>query len=224
MYALVGVTRMLEQSIVRRLFHWREIFHLSLLIKNRFRPGSECYCANTLASTPTSSSACSMPCSGNSAQVCGGSYAINVYRIGSSSSSSLSTGSPTTTVTSTPTSSVTPTSTYTSTSTSSPGTPPPSGKVVVAHHIVGNCYSYTQATWASDIALALAGGIDGFALNVGNEAWEPARVADAYSAAVGTSFKLFLSFDMSCVSIIFHISDLRLINMLATHAKSHAVL
>ena len=47
----------------------------------------------------------------------------------------------------------------------------------------------------------MAGGIDGFALNVGINDWEPQRVADAYTAASGTSFKLFLSFDMTCVLV-----------------------
>ncbi|KZT29607.1 glycoside hydrolase family 71 protein [Neolentinus lepideus HHB14362 ss-1] len=72
-------------------------------------------------------------------------------------------------------------------------------KYVVAHHIVGNTYPYTVSNWASDIALASAHGIDGFALNVGSDSWQPARVADAYTAAKnsGTGFKLFISFDMS---------------------------
>jgi hypothetical protein len=40
---------------------------------------------------------------------------------------------------------------------------------------------------------------DAFALNVGIDSWQPARVADAYAAAEssGTGFKLFLSVDMS---------------------------
>lgn len=38
------------------------------------------------------------------------------------------------------------------------------------------------------------------ALNVGNMDWEPARVADAYTAAVGTSFKLFISLDMTSLT------------------------
>ena len=53
-------------------------------------------------------------------------------------------------------------------------------KYVFAHHIVGNTFPYTQATWTTDINLAKSAGIDGFALNVGSEDWEPARVADAY--------------------------------------------
>jgi glucan endo-1,3-alpha-glucosidase len=40
---------------------------------------------------------------------------------------------------------------------------------------------------------------DAFALNVGHEDWQRARVADAYAAALQlqTDFKLFLSFDMT---------------------------
>lgn len=43
---------------------------------------------------------------------------------------------------------------------------------------------------------------DGFALNVGRDDWQPARVADAYQAArdSGRNFKLFLSFDMRLVT------------------------
>lgn len=40
---------------------------------------------------------------------------------------------------------------------------------------------------------------DAFALNVGREDWQRARVTDAYGAALQlqTNFKLFLSFDMT---------------------------
>ena len=43
---------------------------------------------------------------------------------------------------------------------------------------------------------------DGFALNVGKEDWQRERVSDCYLAAFesgGSSFKLFTSFDMTCV-------------------------
>jgi glucan endo-1,3-alpha-glucosidase len=55
------------------------------------------------------------------------------------------------------------------------------------------------ADWADDIALASQSGIDGFALNMGQDDWQPARVADAYQAALqsGLDFKLFLSLDMT---------------------------
>jgi glucan endo-1,3-alpha-glucosidase len=54
-----------------------------------------------------------------------------------------------------------------------------SRKYVVAHHMVGNTFPYTPQDWADDIALAHASGIDGFALNMGTDNWQPARVADA---------------------------------------------
>lgn len=54
-----------------------------------------------------------------------------------------------------------------------------SSKHVVAHVIVGNTFPYTQTNWLSDIKLAHENGIDGFALNVGPDSWQPERVADA---------------------------------------------
>ncbi|CAA7261571.1 unnamed protein product [Cyclocybe aegerita] len=91
----------------------------------------------------------------------------------------------------------------TSTSAPTPSQPPAdndgSRKYVVAHHMVGNTFPYTLEDWAEDISLAHAAGIDGFALNMGRDEWQPARVADAYEAAKrsGLDFKLFLSLDMS---------------------------
>ncbi|EDR13362.1 glycoside hydrolase family 71 protein [Laccaria bicolor S238N-H82] len=88
-------------------------------------------------------------------------------------------------------------------STPQPSQPPADNsgaqKYVVAHHMIGNTFPYTIQDWADDIALAHASGIDGFALNMGSDDWEPARVADAYQAALqsGLDFKLFLSLDMS---------------------------
>lgn len=54
-----------------------------------------------------------------------------------------------------------------------------STKYVVAHHMVGNTFPYTPQDWADDIALAHASGIDGFALNMGTDDWQPAQVAAA---------------------------------------------
>ncbi|KAH9480430.1 Glucan endo-1,3-alpha-glucosidase agn1 [Psilocybe cubensis] len=72
-------------------------------------------------------------------------------------------------------------------------------KFVVAHHIVGNTFPYTIQDWADDITLAHASGIDGFALNLGPDDFQKARIADAYQAAQnsGLGFKMFLSLDMS---------------------------
>jgi glucan endo-1,3-alpha-glucosidase len=54
------------------------------------------------------------------------------------------------------------------------------GKLVVAHHIVGNTASYTADTWKSDIQLAQANGVDGFALNIASAApFTDAQVANA---------------------------------------------
>ncbi|KAL2072787.1 hypothetical protein VTL71DRAFT_12130 [Oculimacula yallundae] len=40
---------------------------------------SECWCDNTFPTGSVVSSACTMPCSGDGAQICGGSYALNMY-------------------------------------------------------------------------------------------------------------------------------------------------
>lgn len=55
-----------------------------------------------------------------------------------------------------------------------------------------------------DIALAASKGVDAFALNVGRDDWEPGQVANAYAAAhqLHTSFKLFLSFDMTSLQCL----------------------
>ena len=80
-------------------------------------------------------------------------------------------------------SSVSPTSSPTSGSIPQPSQIPAdtsgSQKYVIAHHMVGNTFPYTLDDWTEDITLAHASGIDGFALNVGSDSWEPARIADA---------------------------------------------
>ncbi|KAH6904267.1 alpha-1,3-glucanase [Coprinopsis sp. MPI-PUGE-AT-0042] len=70
-------------------------------------------------------------------------------------------------------------------------------KPVLAHFIVGNSYPYTYDTWLRDVNLAASHGFDGFALNVGRDDWQNARVADAFQAARDAGFKLALSFDMT---------------------------
>ncbi|GJE92329.1 glycoside hydrolase family 71 protein [Phanerochaete sordida] len=76
-----------------------------------------------------------------------------------------------------------------------------SPKLVFAHHIVGNTFTYTQDTWTNDILLAASKGIDAFALNIGPDSWELGQVSSAFAAAeslsANTTFKLFISFDMS---------------------------
>lgn len=43
--------------------------------------GSECRCDNVFAPSQEASTVCTTPCTGNSAELCGGSYAINVYKL-----------------------------------------------------------------------------------------------------------------------------------------------
>lgn len=77
--------------------------------------------------------------------------------------------------------------------------PPGPRKYVIAHHMVGNTYPYTIDNWTADISQAAAANIDGFALNMGRDDWQPARVADAYKAALQSNqdFKLLISLDMT---------------------------
>jgi len=57
----------------------------------------------------------------------------------------------------------------------------------------------TLEQWSSDISLAQAAGIDGFALNAGpSDSYGEEQVALAYAAAEGTGFVMFISFDMVC--------------------------
>lgn len=42
---------------------------------------SQCYCGNDIASSAQVSSACNDPCAGNAAEICGGSYAMNIYTV-----------------------------------------------------------------------------------------------------------------------------------------------
>jgi glucan endo-1,3-alpha-glucosidase len=90
-------------------------------------------------------------------------------------------------------------------------------RIVIAHYIIGNTFPYTAGDWKQGslhlippgfsssysfslslaISLASSKGIDAFALDLGKDAWETSKVADAYAAAIGTNFKLFIMFDMA---------------------------
>ncbi|KUJ19894.1 WSC-domain-containing protein [Mollisia scopiformis] len=52
--------------------------------------GDECYCGNALATTtsPATDGRCSMSCASNSAEICGGSYGMNIYLVSTSNSTS----------------------------------------------------------------------------------------------------------------------------------------
>ncbi|KAK1829449.1 alpha-1,3-glucanase [Podospora conica] len=70
---------------------------------------------------------------------------------------------------------------------------------VFAHYILGNAAALTQPDWESDIALAAASSIDGFALNVAHgDPHNAASLANAFAAASAvapTTFRLYFSFD-----------------------------
>ncbi len=102
--------------------------------------------------------------------------------------------------------------------------PPSSGPhQVYAHHMVGNTYPYTQADWAKDIALAKAAGIDGFALNMGSDWWQPLRVADAYAAAnAAGSFTMFLSLDMTSMGCGNAVDAATIVTLVALYAGNSA--
>ncbi|MCJ1394120.1 hypothetical protein MMC18_006998 [Xylographa bjoerkii] len=69
-------------------------------------------------------------------------------------------------------------------------------KAVFAHFIVGNAYGFNQTTYAQDMSLASAAGIDGFALNIAGDTWTEDQLDSAYAAAGSIpGFSLFLSFD-----------------------------
>jgi len=81
----------------------------------------------------------------------------------------------------------------------SPRTPQStSSKKVFAHYMVGFAYGSDQSFFDAQIKRAQAAGIDGFALNVGSNDWQPARVATALDAAKNNGdFVMFISFDMA---------------------------
>ncbi|KAG9007239.1 hypothetical protein FRB93_008062 [Tulasnella sp. JGI-2019a] len=88
-------------------------------------------------------------------------------------------------------------------------------KYVFAHFMAQNSYSYSVSDWTNDITTAAGIGIDGFALNIAANDYEVPRIADAYTAASGTTFKFFLSFDMS-----YSWASADMVSIVAAHATS----
>jgi glucan endo-1,3-alpha-glucosidase len=86
--------------------------------------------------------------------------------------------------------------------------------------MVGNTYPYGVSDWRTDVDKAASYGIDGFALNMGSDYWQPARIADAYTAAQqsGTGFKMFLSLDMTVMSCSSWTDASALVGLVATYA------
>ncbi|KAJ6634661.1 Glucan endo-1,3-alpha-glucosidase agn1 [Pseudolycoriella hygida] len=67
--------------------------------------------------------------------------------------------------------------------------------------MVGFAYPSNQNFFDGQIKHAAAAGINGFALNVGIDTWQPDRVAQFLAAAQNNGdFKLFISFDMSSLT------------------------
>lgn len=94
------------------------------------------------------------------------------------------------------------------------------GKVIIAHVIVGNTYSYTKQQWIDEIKMASAQGIDAFALDFGYDSWQAGQMDSAYDAAVssGTGFKMLLSLDFTVLSC----SDNNIITTNIVKYKNHA--
>lgn len=101
----------------------------------------ECYCSNTVASTglPATDERCSMACAGNSAELCGGSYGLNLYSLLPSSTTSTARSTSTSSAQVTTSSSLLSTSSTSSTSISS--TPTPSIPATVSAYTYLHCHS-----------------------------------------------------------------------------------
>ncbi|KAG9020111.1 hypothetical protein FS837_008584, partial [Tulasnella sp. UAMH 9824] len=162
-------------------------------------------------STLDPASGCGIQCTGDSSKTCGGSWALMIYYNAAMDSGSCSYSATSTATTTSGTVSVT--ASTTSASPSITGTPTATGngwvsydkakdgKLVVAHFMVGNTYSYDKAMWTKQINLAKALGIDAFVLNFGALDWEYSRMQDGYDAASAVGgFKMFLSFDMTSLT------------------------
>jgi glucan endo-1,3-alpha-glucosidase len=110
------------------------------------------------------------------------------------------------------------------TTTASPGQPSGSnsGKKVFAHYMVGFAYPSDQNFFDGQIKKAKSAGIDGFALNVGIDEWQPDRVAKALAAAKNNGdFTMFLSFDMA--SLTFNNGVLSRFHFAASHPNYYKV-
>ncbi|KAL7410783.1 glycosyl hydrolase family 71-domain-containing protein [Mrakia frigida] len=152
---------------------------------------TQCWCGNSLNSgAGITATGCTAPCGGNAAQTCGGNNVMNLYNYGTAAIS------PNTQLSTTGPGGCAAAGSYTPTL----GAPASSStKYVFSHHIVGNTYPYTAASWNEDVAMAYDSGVDAFALNLGTDSWQRTQTAAAYEAARahGKGFKLFFSFDMS---------------------------
>jgi glucan endo-1,3-alpha-glucosidase len=109
--------------------------------------------------------------------------------------------------------------------------------LLIFYHFV-NSYSYAQADWENDIQQIQAMGVcvckssttvrnsfigslsDAIALNTGGQDWDWAQIASAYAAAeaLGTNFKLFISFDFTATGMVCDVPTLiGWVNQYANH-------
>ncbi|VDC04449.1 unnamed protein product [Peniophora sp. CBMAI 1063] len=71
-------------------------------------------------------------------------------------------------------------------------------KAVFARFMVVNSQSFDSDQWKAEISSAQSIGIQGFALNIGNDTdYQPQQIATAYSVAEPLGFKLLLSLDFT---------------------------
>ncbi|KAK4684846.1 glucan endo-1,3-alpha-glucosidase, partial [Tremellales sp. Uapishka_1] len=176
--------------------------------------GEECYCGHTVPTTITyDDSNCNMTCTGNSGEICGGNWGLDLFELISSANATECNTTPATTssssvaaevdlatkvttaaaTTAAVTQAATTKAASATTAASATGSAVAADSTTVAssssthnvwaHHMVGNTYPYGQSDWLSDINAAHSYGIDGFALNIGSDSWQSDRVNDAYSAA-----------------------------------------
>lgn len=95
-------------------------------------------------------------------------------------------------------------------------------KKVFAHFMVGFAYPTDENFFNAQIKNAKSAGIDGFALNVGIDDWQPDRVGKALAAAANNGdFAIFISFDMASLS--FDIDVLSRFNFAANHPNYYKV-
>jgi glucan endo-1,3-alpha-glucosidase len=95
-------------------------------------------------------------------------------------------------------------------------------KKVFANYMVGFAYSTDQNFFDAQIKRAKSVGIDGFALNVGIDNWQPDLVAKALAAAANNgNFTMFISFSMG--SLPFNISVLSTFHFATSHPNYYKV-
>ncbi|KLT44598.1 hypothetical protein CC85DRAFT_242261 [Cutaneotrichosporon oleaginosum] len=196
--------------------------------------GQQCYCAREMKSTPASASDCTSPCPGDAGETCGGATSLHLFEL---VGAGAGTGASASGAASNAASSAATTASATAAAAAGAAPPAVSGtgdavtqqaavpassatKYVWAHHMIGNTEFYTSANWTADVDLAKRAGIDGFALNMGRDAYQPQNVEWAYAAAGAAGLKCFFSFDMTSFPCM-NASDVSAVAELAKKYAAH---